>query len=201
MQLSPRAANWTGVINNTHNNGATLPSIQSGIWYDNSTVMYQGYMYIGAAAGSTVSFFEDFDDDKELVLDGSTLINNTTWNTPCTANWTVPASGPGWYPIQLRFGQGGGGAGPNSGYTIGFGYDPNGAGGTTQSKYIFPTDSGAANVFSTEPGNAAALPSNPVVMASNTTLDLSNIPATIPSLSDAAGGASGQTVLLGASGP
>ena len=37
VQLSPRAANWTGVINNTHNNGATLPTIQSGIWYDNST--------------------------------------------------------------------------------------------------------------------------------------------------------------------
>ena len=106
VQLSPRAANWTGTINGTHNNGDPLATIQPGKWYDNSTVMYQGYMYIGAAAGSTVSFFEDFDDDKELVLNGSTLINNGTWNTPITANWTVPASGPGWYSIQLRFGRG-----------------------------------------------------------------------------------------------
>ena len=38
-------------------------------------------------------------------------------------------------------------------------------------------------------GNPASLPANPVVMASNTALDLSNTPVTIPSLSDAAGGA------------
>ena len=135
--------------------------------------MYPATCTLAGRHGSTVSF-EDFDDTKLLILNNQTLINNTAWNVAQTANWVVPASGAGYYPITLAFGQGGGGAGPNNGYTIGFGYDPNGIGGTTQSNYYFPTDPGNDSVFTYGNLGCRISPTTVYVSVWTSTLSVSN---------------------------
>jgi len=164
VQLSPRAANWS-----TNTGGAGWVAATSAGNYttattgsftgtpnfpNNTTCIYTGYMYFGQSAGSTVSFYKNFDDNMLLTVDGSQLINNNAWNQFVTATWTVPS--PGWYPIEIRLGQGGGGVGPNiAGYSYGLGYDANGAGGTTNSNYTFLTDPGNGSLLTAYgPGTA-----------------------------------------------
>ena len=186
IQLSPRAANWTTNTWNTSNgttNWVPATSNNSGAAYttfgtvpnfpNNTTVLYQGYMYFGQAANSTVSFVKNFDDEGTLFINGTQVVADTGWNTLGQGSWTVPA--PGWYPIVIRFGQGGGGAGPNiANFPFGFGYDPNGNGGSDPSQYYFPTDSGNGALFtSINPGVATF--NNPLSVTSPSSLNVTGV--------------------------
>ncbi|MES2569309.1 MAG: autotransporter-associated beta strand repeat-containing protein, partial [Verrucomicrobiota bacterium] len=162
---------------------------------DNSTWGYTGYINNSSANDVTWTFAENFDDSVLLKIDGVTVLNDTAWNSPTKANYTLT---PGRHVIEARFGQGGGGVGPsnqlwlNNG--IGFGYDPQGRNQALAENYLRLEDTGDGSLLNIGYG---ALPStSPVIMSSNTTLDLTGVKQTIGSLANAAGGATGQSVII-----
>jgi autotransporter-associated beta strand protein len=98
-----------------------------GIWLDNSTYVYSGYIWNNAPTNEVWSFAKEFDDSTLLKIDGNTLINNSNHQLPMVATYELT---PGAHPIELRFGQGTGGVGPKvvsniwTTAAMGFGYDP-----------------------------------------------------------------------------
>ncbi len=142
IQTSPRAANWT---QNQTSSGSGVPNVPATNFPDNTTVMYQGYIYLPA---NPVSFYKQFDDSALLKINGVQLFSDSNYNVPAVGTYTAP-NGAGWYSFEARFGQGGGGVGPNTGFTAGFGYDPfNATGGTVQANYI-TSAAGLASYFVT----------------------------------------------------
>ena len=137
------------------------------------------------------------------MIDGTTLINDNTWTNTTTAQITLA---PGLHSLDLRFAQGNGGVGPNgtAGNNGGPAYDAFGMAYNTQSNtattgewnQMGATDTeGDTSFFAQLPG----APTSQIVMASNTTLDVSATNSFglvgIGSLTDA--GATGAKVLLG----
>ncbi|HET6408973.1 MAG TPA: hypothetical protein VFG14_13890, partial [Chthoniobacteraceae bacterium] len=130
-------------------------------WATNETYVYTGQFFVpdnnGNGTGS-FAFAENFDDSVRLLIDGTQVINNSTFNDATgTGALTLPT---GWHDVEVRFGQGTGGAGPvaSDGWaaTIGFGIDldiANGIDSSTtspvQSQYIAPLDNGSMNLFRT----------------------------------------------------
>ncbi len=116
-----------------------------GLFPDNSTYVYSGYLFVPGEADVTWSFAKAFDDSLRLSLDGATLLNHTTWNVPSVTNVTLS---PGYHSFELRVGQGGGGVGPAFGNWIwGFSYDPLGRGATNADYYLPLVDSGNGLTF------------------------------------------------------
>ena len=81
-------------------------------WADNTTWGYDGYLLNKSTSAITYNFGKNFDDNAFLVIDGVTVIDNTTWNSNATGNITL---GPGLHTVDLRFGQNSVGVGPNTG--------------------------------------------------------------------------------------
>ncbi|MCL1920432.1 MAG: autotransporter-associated beta strand repeat-containing protein, partial [Kiritimatiellaeota bacterium] len=79
-------------------------------WPDNSTYVYTGYIWNRDPTNVTWTFAENFDDNVLLVIDGATVLHDTSWDTPTYGTITLT---PGPHPFEARFGQGGGGAGGN----------------------------------------------------------------------------------------
>ena len=116
-------ANQMGIIavtNNQDNGGVTT---YPPIWANNRTWVFHGYMYFDGE--HYYRFGESIDDDTVLVIDGQTLIDDTSWNNFATA---VVKPTEGWHPVEFRFANGTGGAGLYNGITdkngdpCGFGY-------------------------------------------------------------------------------
>jgi hypothetical protein len=84
-------------------------------WSDNTTWVYTGEILTGA--NGKLAFAEQFDDNVQVKLDGVEVLNNTSWNSVGTSG-VLDLQPNTWYPFEARFGQGGGGAGPNSGWTM-----------------------------------------------------------------------------------
>jgi hypothetical protein len=100
-----------------------------------------------------------------LKIGGQEYINNNAWDQPHSSGEIELADNSGtpndgWFTFEARFGQGGGGVGPNSGWTLGFGIDTDGANGfdaktdsasnlpaATASQYVEPVDNGSMNLF------------------------------------------------------
>ncbi|MDB6155519.1 MAG: Extracellular serine protease precursor, partial [Chthoniobacteraceae bacterium] len=164
---------------------------------DNSTWGYTGYILNPSSTNVTWTFAENFDDSVLLKIDGVTVLNDTAWNSPTKANYTLT---PGRHVLEARFGQGGGGVGPsNQGWFtggIGFGYDSLGRNEAVATNYVPVTDPGDGSLLNL--GYGALPATSAVVMSANTTLDVTSAVQTIGSLADAAGGATGQTVIIGA---
>ena len=76
-------------------------------WGDNTTWAYAGYMYF---SNLTYTVGGMMDDTVRLVIDGETVLYQSG-STLVTATWTPP-HGEGWYPIEIRVGNGTGGYGP-----------------------------------------------------------------------------------------
>jgi len=80
------------------------------------TWVFQGKFYWegdGAGGPKSISFAENFDDNVLLKIDNAVWLNNTSWSTPTNATQNL---GAGYHDIEIRFADGGGGAGPvNSG--------------------------------------------------------------------------------------
>jgi len=74
-----------------------------GLWQDNSTWVFSG-QFLQASDGP-VSFAENFDDSVLLKIDGQTILNNGSYNTPTSGTLTL---GAGWHDFEARFGQGAG---------------------------------------------------------------------------------------------
>jgi len=90
-------------------------------WGNNNTYFYSGEIFFPNSNNDgtgSIAFAEQNDDSTFLAIDGVTLLSNTTWNVTNTASdpntgaqtITLPT---GWHTIDLRFGNGGGGAGPS----------------------------------------------------------------------------------------
>src|SRR5205814_2234101 len=70
-----------------------------------------------------IAFAENFDDNVLVKIDGVTVLNDTSWNTPTGTGALGTASAPaalqnlsvGYHDFEVRFGEGGGGVGPNGG--------------------------------------------------------------------------------------
>ncbi len=188
IQLSPVLAQVT-------NSGTTFPAGLA----NQMTVGYTGYINNYSSAPVTYTFAENFDDNVLLKIDGTTVLNDTAWNNPTEANYTLS---PGSHTFELRLGQGGGGVGPtNQGWfnnNLGFGIDFQGRNAQVASDFVNPVDPGNGTLFSTTPGTPIQPVSttNAIVMSNNTTLDINSTLVTVGSVSDA--GASGTQILLGA---
>jgi len=121
-------------------------------WADNRTWVYTGQIYLN---GSIYHFAEAIDNNAKLIIDGTTYIDDTI-HTIVTKSGPV-ALAAGWYDVEIRLGNGTGGAGPNvslSGWTStkGFGYNIGGADTVDGSDYLFPWDDGNISLFRYDDG-------------------------------------------------
>lgn len=78
-------------------------------WPDNTTYVYTGQ--VNVPASGNIAFAEQFDDSVLIRIDGVQRLRNTNWDAATTTGKLTLT--PGWHEIELRFGQGGGGAGPS----------------------------------------------------------------------------------------
>ena len=176
----------TGSTNNVYPN-----------WGNNTTWGYAGYIDNTTNHPITYSFGKNFDDNAYLTIDGQSIISNTTWNQNVTGQITLA---PGLHTVDLRFGQGGGGVGPNTGAYDNYGVSYNTVGNTNTGGNWYQmgaTDPSGDTQFYAA---VAGMPNSQVVMSANTTLDLSAAGvgvAGVGSLADAAGSPTGALVLLG----
>ena len=97
-----------------------------------------------AGPNVTWAFAEQFDDSVLLKIDGNTVLNDGSWNNPTSASVNLSA---GAHSFEVRFGQGGGGVGPNSGWNIGFGVNFSGVVSTNPADYIALVDPGDGSLL------------------------------------------------------
>ncbi len=129
------AANWTDDVlaasNRERAPGTMMAEITSSTnnpitgtkcsWGDNRTWAYAGQMYM--RAGVTYHFYKFLDDNGNYVVDGTTILqNHTGYNSFAHCSHTPATSG--WKDVDLRFGNGGGGAGAYG--LFGAGWNTNG---------------------------------------------------------------------------
>jgi autotransporter-associated beta strand protein len=118
-------------------------------WAGNTTWVYTGQFY---DADGTFSFGENVDDATWIKIDGSVRLNDGSWNTPTTTgilNLGMGPAGDGWHDVEIRFFNGGGGAGAvaGNGWTATKGFGLNAAGTTSTNGADYPDSV-------TDPGNA-----------------------------------------------
>jgi fibronectin-binding autotransporter adhesin len=143
-------------------------------WGDNMTWVYTGQFF---DADGTFTFGENIDDDTRLFIDGALVLNSGCCGEARSNNggandgnsYGMGPNGDGWHNFEVRFRNGGGGAGSaptgaNWGQgdaatysRIGFGLNANGttsvdriAGG-----YVIPTDPGNASLFRVATGGGS----------------------------------------------
>jgi hypothetical protein len=74
---------------------------------DNMTARYSFELY---DADGIFTFAENIDDQAYVTVNGNSVISDTGWNTTTTGTYT--GSGAGWYAVEIRLVEFGGGAGP-----------------------------------------------------------------------------------------
>lgn len=146
--------------------GPVLAQISANVgWGENQTATYTGQILIpdngvvGDGIGS-VAFAKFFDDSARVVIDGVTYLRNTAFNDG-VATGAIELT-PGWHDIEIRLGQGTGGAGPvthDGAFGVGLGIDMDSSVSTQTAagpgavldgtQYIVPLDNGAMNLFRT----------------------------------------------------
>ena len=90
-------------------NFSSLNNATGDVVPNNTTRGFVGKLFLPAG---TWNFQESFDDGVALTLGGQVLLNNTVYNVNTTGSFTATTAG--WYDIDLRVYQGGGGVGPVS---------------------------------------------------------------------------------------
>ena len=142
----------TTMANKTGGDGAVIAS-SARTWASNNTWFYRGQIYFPNNNGNntgTITFAENVDDSTFLRIDSTQVLNDTVWNTPMRGTVTMST---GWHTIDLRFSNGGGGAGPVTGTgwtaTKGFGYFLGSTTSTDGSTYSLLTDPGNGSFLRT----------------------------------------------------
>jgi len=171
VDLTPTMGNKSG------NDAAVGQSTAKG-WATNNTWFYKGQMFWPNSNGDgtgTLQFAENVDDSVYMWVDGAQKMSNGAWNVATTSGpVTLPT---GWHDIEIRFGNGGGGAGANNsqpGWSAskGFGYRVNDANSdptdVNGANYSIPTDNGSGNLFR----NATLVSGNALVKTGTGTLNL-----------------------------
>ncbi len=150
-------------------NGHTYPT--DGL-PDNTTAIYSGLLNNPTNGNVTWTFVENFDDNVRLMIDGTQVLFDSSWNTPTKSNYTLT---PGLHQFELRVGQGGGGVGPtNQGWLnngIGFGIDTQGRNAEVPGNYQRLSDLGDGQLYAT---GAATGYANSTVVTGNSTISAAN---------------------------
>jgi fibronectin-binding autotransporter adhesin len=94
----------------------TMHNTSGDVVPDSTTHAYHGRIWLTAGEWS---FAKKFDDGGSVTIDGTEVLNNATWSATATGSYT--AASDGWYDIDVRVNQGGGGVGPNGDWTKGIG--------------------------------------------------------------------------------
>lgn len=117
-------------------------------WGNNRTFGYIGQMWM--EVGKTYTFGKSIDDWTYVVVNGTTVIDNDTYNAIIFGSYVATATG--WVDIEIRAGNGGGGAGLANGATYGVAY--NTVGNTDQGDFKAAANGWAALI---DPGDASLL--------------------------------------------
>lgn len=88
-------------------------------WSGNRVFGYIGEMWV--EAGTTYTFGKSVDDWTYIVVNGTTLIDNNSYNS--FQNGSYSATTSGWVPVEIRVGNGGGGAGVSQSAKWGVAYN------------------------------------------------------------------------------
>jgi hypothetical protein len=139
-------------------------AVSGGIWVDNSTYIYNGYIWNRALTNETWTFCKSFDDSGLIKIDGTEVINNTVYTTYPVTNWVIT---PGPHAFEVRVGQGTGGVG-QMGTVSGIGFDRLGRLNNTLCRSII--DPGDGSLLTLLNGKLAD--ASTVQLAANTLLDL-----------------------------
>ena len=91
-----------GGVKASSNGSKTYPPV----WVDNRTWRYHGQMYFD---GGTYYFAESIDDAVYMAVDGTQILKDATWNNVGVSSAVAPAAG--WHDVEIRLGNGTGGAG------------------------------------------------------------------------------------------
>lgn len=91
-----------GGVKASENGSQTYPPI----WANNRTWRYHGQMYFD---GGTYYFAESIDDAAWMTVDGAQILKDATWNNVGVSSAVAPAAG--WHDVEIRLGNGTGGAG------------------------------------------------------------------------------------------
>ena len=94
-------------------------------WTDGTTFLYAGEMYL--ENGKTYTFGKFIDDAGYIKINGTVVLNHTTYNSLGTGSYKHTAA-TGWYPAEFRPSDGSGGKGPYGDWApnMGFGYNTSG---------------------------------------------------------------------------
>lgn len=194
VRLTTRAANG----------GWGSSAASGGIWNDNSTYIYNGYLWNRATTNVTWTFAEQFDDSVLLKIDNSTVLSDGTWNAPTIKTVTL---NPGAHAFELRLGQGGGGVGAPSpswawwtSTAFSFGADYLGRNDTNVANYVVMTDPGDGSLFSLNAVSSSTNlmdASSSVVLATNAVWDLGGTYQTVSGVSGAGLVSNGTLVVTG----
>lgn len=146
--------------------GPVMAQLPANSWGENQTVTYTGRIRIpdngtlGDGIGS-IAFAKIFDDSARVQIDGVTVLQSTAFND-AVGSGAIPLP-VGLHDIEIRLGQGVGGAGPvvldGGSFGIGLGIDladpvdnsqSPGVGNVLDlSQYIVPLDNGSGSLFET----------------------------------------------------
>ena len=189
------AANWTDATTRDAVQLTTAKGNTTAGWSDNTTAVYEGYIWNRGASSVRWTFMESFDDQVRLWIDGETVLSDDGWNT--AAKKTVELA-PGAHRFELRLGQGSGGAGPSSACSnaadgqkpaFGFAIDFQGRDELRASNYTVPVDPGDGSLFTTtagavpfrnpSPAGGTSL-AGPFVFTGTWTVDMDDVLADLP---------------------
>ncbi|MCX5675572.1 MAG: hypothetical protein NTX87_11250, partial [Planctomycetota bacterium] len=126
-------------------------------WGDNETWIYTGQFKASDTEVKLVTFETNIDDSGYVYFPDldTVVIRDTTNSTPTFPKGTI-ALEPGWHNIDIRVGNGTGGAGQKS--APGVGYDLQGRGSAVLTDYVTARDPGDGSVFRvfamTDPGES-----------------------------------------------
>ena len=175
----------------TTTNYATLHAASGDVVAGSNTHVYNGRIYLTAGQWS---FAKKFDDGASVTVNGTTVINNATWDATVTGSIDIAADG--WYDLDVRVQQGSGGVGPSGGWTKGIGIKK-GAATTANADYAALDLAGVASLGSgLVYANDLTFARNIAVSASST-VDTSALVGTVGSTAGDGNGAFGDLTLSG----
>jgi hypothetical protein len=197
----PVGTNTEIVLGPRRGNSATVTTDPLTGWADNTGFVYTGQFYDN---DGFFAFAENIDDRAAVWVDGQLRLYNGTYNVASTTGGTATSSvtefntyggvqnfgmgpdGDGWHTIEIRFNNGGGGAGPVAGNgwttTKGFGLRDatTGLDSFNGNDYVVPLDNGSGSLFRVVSAFSALpnLSGNALITNGDGTISLTDVAAT-----------------------
>ena len=161
---------------NQDNNGQdpyeSAISGKSYVWGNYVGWIYKGYVFL--EGGTPYTFGGYIDDCIVLTIGGKRILRQYEYGSNAQYGSLTPADS-GWYPIEIRMGNGSGGAGAiNDNYTFGLGFNTTGTSNVTasaMSRLIDPGDSSLLRPFDTR--SIAVLSTEPAAGGVSATVAIS----------------------------